>query len=332
MSVVQRVKGYVRQGGAQARRHAGAALRAPGRCRPRARRAHPAAHRPVRRGGRSGRGARSAAGRARRAGRAVARRAARAALASVTRHLRCERAGAGTLRRPGDAEREPPRSRRRPLHGRARGRAVARAPAARAQLLAQSRSPAARGRSSRSSRAGGSCTATASSSVHARRRARLLHVVSPFELDVPISRLWPAAAATRGLRLVVTLYDLIPEIFPERYLADPGLRRRYRARLELVRAADTILAISETTARDAVEPLARARRPHRRGGRGRGRDVRAAGTVGKRSAGRGARRGSRARGAVRALHRGHGRPEELPRAVPRVVGACRRPCATRGSS
>jgi glycosyltransferase involved in cell wall biosynthesis len=85
--------------------------------------------------------------------------------------------------------------------------------------------------------------------------ARILHVASPFELEVPIHRLWPAAAATRGMRLVVTLYDLIPEIFPERYLADPGLRRRYRARLELVRAADAILAISETTARDAAELL-----------------------------------------------------------------------------
>jgi len=85
--------------------------------------------------------------------------------------------------------------------------------------------------------------------------ARLLHVASPFELDVPISRLWPAAAATSGLRLAVTLYDLIPEIFSERYLADPGLRRRYRARIELVRAADAIFAISETTARDAVERL-----------------------------------------------------------------------------
>ena len=85
--------------------------------------------------------------------------------------------------------------------------------------------------------------------------ARILHVASPFELDVPISRLWPAAAATRGLRLVVTLYDLIPELFAERYLADPGLRRRYRVRLELVRAADAVLAISETTARDAVELL-----------------------------------------------------------------------------
>jgi glycosyltransferase involved in cell wall biosynthesis len=85
--------------------------------------------------------------------------------------------------------------------------------------------------------------------------ARVLHVCSPVELDVPIGRLWPAAAASRGLRLVVTLYDLIPEIFADRYLQDPGLRRRYRARLELVRAADLVLAISEQTARDAVERL-----------------------------------------------------------------------------
>jgi glycosyltransferase involved in cell wall biosynthesis len=85
--------------------------------------------------------------------------------------------------------------------------------------------------------------------------ARLLHLMSPFELDVPIGRVWPAAAASRGLGLVVTLYDLIPEVFPDRYLADPGLRRRYRARLELVRAADLILALSDTTARDAIEHL-----------------------------------------------------------------------------
>jgi glycosyltransferase involved in cell wall biosynthesis len=57
------------------------------------------------------------------------------------------------------------------------------------------------------------------------------------------------------MRLAVTLYDLIPDVFPERYLVDPGLRRRYRARLELVRAADLVLALSESTARDAVERL-----------------------------------------------------------------------------
>jgi glycosyltransferase involved in cell wall biosynthesis len=87
------------------------------------------------------------------------------------------------------------------------------------------------------------------------RGAHMLHICSPFELDVPIARLWPARAASRGMRLAVTLYDLIPEIFADRYLADPGLRRRYRARTELVRAADLVLAISESTAADAIERL-----------------------------------------------------------------------------
>ncbi len=85
--------------------------------------------------------------------------------------------------------------------------------------------------------------------------ARLLHLCSPIELDVPISRLWPARAVSRGMRLAVTLYDLIPEVLAARYLEDPGLRRRYRTRLELVRAADIVLALSETTARDAVDLL-----------------------------------------------------------------------------
>jgi glycosyltransferase involved in cell wall biosynthesis len=85
--------------------------------------------------------------------------------------------------------------------------------------------------------------------------ARVLHVCSPFELEVPVNRLWPARASTRGMRLAVTLYDLIPEVYPERYLADAGLRRRYRARLEVVRLADVVLAISETTANDAIEIL-----------------------------------------------------------------------------
>ncbi len=147
--------------------------------------------------------------------------------------------------------------------------------------------------------------------------ARLLHVCSPIELDVPIGRLWPAAAAGRGLRLVVTLYDLIPEIFADRYLQDPGLRRRYRARLELVRAADLVLAISEQTARDAVERL--GLHPDRVVvvGAAASERLRAA-RVARRRARRRARGGSGTRSAVRAVHGGDGRPEELPRPVPRL--------------
>ncbi|HVM02509.1 MAG TPA: glycosyltransferase [Acidimicrobiales bacterium] len=85
--------------------------------------------------------------------------------------------------------------------------------------------------------------------------ASVLHVMSPVELDVPLGRLWPEGGGWRRLRLVVTVYDLIPELFPDRYLADPGLRRRYRARLALVRAADRVLAISRCTADDVAGHL-----------------------------------------------------------------------------
>jgi glycosyltransferase involved in cell wall biosynthesis len=83
---------------------------------------------------------------------------------------------------------------------------------------------------------------------------RVYHVGSPFEY-VPIDRLWPPAARAAGLRLVVTLYDLIPELFPEIYLTDAGVLSWYRTRLGLVRRADRVLAISRASAKDAVERL-----------------------------------------------------------------------------
>jgi glycosyltransferase involved in cell wall biosynthesis len=82
----------------------------------------------------------------------------------------------------------------------------------------------------------------------------IYHVGSPFE-HVGIDRLWPPYARGRRMRLVVTVYDLIPEIFPDIYLSDPLVRRGYRARLELVRQADRILAISHATAADVVAHL-----------------------------------------------------------------------------
>ena len=87
------------------------------------------------------------------------------------------------------------------------------------------------------------------------RGASIYHVGSPFENAVPLDRLWPKAARTSGARLVVTLYDLIPRLFPDWYLADPLARKRYEARLGLVRRADRVLAISTATADDAVTHL-----------------------------------------------------------------------------
>ena len=51
------------------------------------------------------------------------------------------------------------------------------------------------------------------------------------------------------------LYDLIPLVMPERYLADPILERRYRARAEQLHAMDLVLTISEHTRRDALRLL-----------------------------------------------------------------------------
>jgi glycosyltransferase involved in cell wall biosynthesis len=84
--------------------------------------------------------------------------------------------------------------------------------------------------------------------------ATLYHIGSPFELGIPLDQIWPRFAR-RGMRLVVTLYDLIPRLFPALYLADSQERRRYETRLELVRRADRILAISEATAADAIGEL-----------------------------------------------------------------------------
>jgi glycosyltransferase involved in cell wall biosynthesis len=83
----------------------------------------------------------------------------------------------------------------------------------------------------------------------------VLHVTSAYELSVPLRRLLPEAAEQARVPVVVTLYDLIPEVLADPYLADPGLRQRYRARHHLVRAADAVLTLSEATRRDAVDRL-----------------------------------------------------------------------------
>jgi glycosyltransferase involved in cell wall biosynthesis len=88
---------------------------------------------------------------------------------------------------------------------------------------------------------------------HVSPSTQVYHIGSAFEPDVSLAALWPSTA--RGLRLAVTLYDLIPEIFPRTYLADPRARRWYRARLNFIRCADRILAISQATAADAQERL-----------------------------------------------------------------------------
>jgi glycosyltransferase involved in cell wall biosynthesis len=85
--------------------------------------------------------------------------------------------------------------------------------------------------------------------------ARVLHVLSPFELGVPIDRVWPRWAHERGLRFGATVYDLIPLEHPRTYLGDVRQRLLYSARLEVLRAADALLTISPATTRSLAENL-----------------------------------------------------------------------------
>jgi glycosyltransferase involved in cell wall biosynthesis len=83
----------------------------------------------------------------------------------------------------------------------------------------------------------------------------VLHLSSVFELEVPVRTFWPREASANRLLTAVTLYDLIPDLFPGWYLEDPGLRRRWRCCREVVRTADAVLTLSESTKEDAVALL-----------------------------------------------------------------------------
>jgi glycosyltransferase involved in cell wall biosynthesis len=85
----------------------------------------------------------------------------------------------------------------------------------------------------------------------------IYHVPSPFE-DVALDAIWPewVRRGESGIRTVVTLLDLIPLVMAEQYLdPNPPFKAAYTARLGLIREADHVLAISECSARDAVEHL-----------------------------------------------------------------------------
>ncbi|HTV11818.1 MAG TPA: glycosyltransferase family 1 protein [Acidimicrobiales bacterium] len=86
-------------------------------------------------------------------------------------------------------------------------------------------------------------------------KASVLHMTSVFELEVPVRTFWPRQASANHLLTAVTVYDLIPDIFPGWYLVDPGLRRRWRACREIVRAADVVFTLSESARQDTIALL-----------------------------------------------------------------------------
>jgi len=79
--------------------------------------------------------------------------------------------------------------------------------------------------------------------------------MSPFELGPQAEALAPPFALQGDTKLIVTLYDLIPLIRPDHYLAEPNFAKRYRARLELIRGADLVFTISEHTREDGLRLL-----------------------------------------------------------------------------
>ncbi|HTW07566.1 MAG TPA: glycosyltransferase family 1 protein [Acidimicrobiales bacterium] len=93
--------------------------------------------------------------------------------------------------------------------------------------------------------------------------ASVVHLSSVIEPEVPVRTYWAREASANRLLTAVTLYDLIPDMFPGWYLEDPGLRRRWRCCREVVRAADAVFTLSQAARNDAMSRLGLpARRVH----------------------------------------------------------------------
>lgn len=79
------------------------------------------------------------------------------------------------------------------------------------------------------------------------------HITSPFELDFRFFEIAPASITGPDIVRAVTLYDIIPLVYPEVHTTN--FMRRWRYRSELVKTADLVLCISEFTAKDGIERL-----------------------------------------------------------------------------
>ena len=77
-------------------------------------------------------------------------------------------------------------------------------------------------------------------------------MTSPFERVQSPASFVPRYVVDSGMPMAAVLYDLIPEIID---VYPPELMEAYRARRELIKRVDLILALSDQTKRDAVERL-----------------------------------------------------------------------------
>lgn len=80
------------------------------------------------------------------------------------------------------------------------------------------------------------------------------HVPSPFESIEPRESLIPPYVVAPHA-LAVTIHDLIPFVFPDRYQASAEARQFFAARAEAVRQADLLVTVSEHSRRDLVDLL-----------------------------------------------------------------------------
>lgn len=80
------------------------------------------------------------------------------------------------------------------------------------------------------------------------------HVTSPYEGPRPVQTALSGFAFRHALPLVVTVYDLIPDIF-DIFPKGNAYSRLFRLRRDMIRRADLLLAISKSTRTDAIQWL-----------------------------------------------------------------------------
>ena len=84
----------------------------------------------------------------------------------------------------------------------------------------------------------------------------LLSVLTcPFFEQHPIEAVLPRHMLVNGGPIAVVLYDLIPYVMADSYQTSFAERSLYRVRRQLVQRADVVLALSDSTRRDAIEVL-----------------------------------------------------------------------------
>jgi glycosyltransferase involved in cell wall biosynthesis len=97
-------------------------------------------------------------------------------------------------------------------------------------------------------------SATEFASAPTARGPLVYHLLSAFQRR-PLRSIWPRWASSPDVALVVTVYDLIPWRFRERYLSYSAEHVKYLRQLSVVHFADALLAISDASAADLVELL-----------------------------------------------------------------------------